>query len=281
MRVGTLLAALGLGWLLFVSSASAQTDKVQVQWLGQSVFKIITPTGKVIVTDPWLVNNPKTPPEYKNVDALGKVDLVLVSHAHYDHFEDAPELAMKNNAPLYGPAGLDESLLTLGILPANLVPRFNKGGTTVPLPGVNIKITATHAEHSSELDWRPASNHVGGLAQKGDQTLNGGQPIGFIITLENGFKIYHMGDTGLFGDMKFIGDYYKPDLVMIPIGGNFTMDPIDAAYAVREWLKPKFAIPMHYGAHPLGKGTPKEFMDALGSAPVKVFPLNPGEKVDF
>lgn len=105
--------------------------------------------------------------------------------------------------------------------------------------------------------------------------------MGFVLELENGFGIYHSGDTGLFGDMKFVGEYYKPELVMLPIGGNFTMDPRDAAYAVREMLKPKYVIPMHYGSHPLGKGTPKEFMDALGGAPVRVLPMKPGEKIEF
>ena len=90
-----------------------------------------------------------------------------------------------------------------------------------------------------------------------------------------------MGDTGLFGDMKSIGEYYKPDLVLIPIGGHFVMDPADAAYALRELIKPKFAIPMHYGANPLLKGTPQELQQALGDAPVKVLALKPGEKAEF
>jgi L-ascorbate metabolism protein UlaG (beta-lactamase superfamily) len=198
---------------------------------------------------------------------------------------DAPTLAKMHNVPILGPAGMNMALLTLGVLPLELLPRFNKGGTTSPHPG--IKITATHAEHSSELTWRSAANN-GGTPMVGhlpigtkDDTLTGGEPIGFIVELENGFKFYHAGDTGLFGDMKMIGDYYKPDLVMLPIGGNFTMDPKDAAYATRELLKPKYAIPMHYGAHPLGRGTPKEYMDALGNAAVKVFPMNPGDKIEF
>jgi L-ascorbate metabolism protein UlaG (beta-lactamase superfamily) len=179
---------------------------------------------------------------------------------------------------------MNQTLLTLGLLPAELLPRFNKGGTTQPHPG--IKITATHAEHSSELTWRSGEKNngtplVGLLPSNKDESVPGGEPIGFIIELENGFKIYHAGDTGLFGDMKLIGEYYKPDLVMLPIGGNFTMDPKDAAYATREMLKPKYAIPMHYGAHPLGRGTPKEYMDALGDAGVKVFPMNPGDKIEF
>ncbi|MBM3565361.1 MAG: hydrolase, partial [Alphaproteobacteria bacterium] len=109
----------------------------------------------------------------------------------------------------------------------------------------------------------------------------GGEPVGFIIELENGFKIYHMGDTGLFGDMKMIGEYYKPDLIMVPISGHFTMAPKDAAVATRDMIKPRFAIPFHYGTFPPLKGTPAEYMAALGQTSTKVFPINPGDKVDF
>ena len=105
--------------------------------------------------------------------------------------------------------------------------------------------------------------------------------MGFIIERETGQKIYHMGDTGLFGDMKFIGEYYKPDVLLIPIGGNFTTAPADAAYATREFLKPRVAIPMHYGTNPLNRGTPKQYMDALGQTSTKVIPLEPGEKFSF
>ena len=90
-----------------------------------------------------------------------------------------------------------------------------------------------------------------------------------------------MGDTGVFGDMKLIADYYKPDLVLIPIGGHFVMDPVDAAYATKEWLKPKFAIPIHYGTFPVLKGTPQEYTAALGQTTTKVFPINPGDRLEF
>ena len=90
-----------------------------------------------------------------------------------------------------------------------------------------------------------------------------------------------MGDTGLFGDMKLIGDYYKPDLIMIPIGGHFVMNPWDAAKATKEFLQPKYAIPMHYASNPFLVGTPQEYMDALGNYPVKVYPINPGDKLRF
>ena len=257
---------------LAAPSAFAQDGKTEVLWLGQSAFRIATPGGKVIVTDPWLIKNKLTPAQYKNLDALGKVDLLLVTHGHWDHIADAPDLARKNNIPLWGPGDLNMTLTTLGVLPPPMLPRFNKSGTIAPIPGV--KVTATHAEHSSVFVWHnPATDK--------DETHPGGEPVGYIIQLENGFRIYDMGDTGLFGDMKLIGEYYKPDLVLIPIGGHFTMDPADAAYALRELIKPKFAIPMHYGANPLGKGTPEELIQALGNAPVKVIALKPGEKAQF
>ena len=84
--------------------------------------------------------------------------------------------------------------------------------------GEGIKITMTRAEHSSEYAWtNPKTNQA--------EVHVGGEPAGFIIEFENGFKVYHMGDTGLFGDMSLIGSYYQPDLVMIPIGGHFLMNP--------------------------------------------------------
>ena len=254
-------------------AAAAEAGKTEVQWLGQATTRITTPGGKVIVIDPWLTTNPKTPEAYKKLDALGKVDLILVTHGHGDHFGDAGALAKLTGAPVYGPAGLIQSAVTLGILPTEQAVRFGKSGTVTPL-GASIRITATHAEHSSEILWRnPATGK--------DETHVGGEPQGYIIELENGFRIFHMGDTGLFGDMKLIGEYYHPDLIMIPIGGHFVMDPKDAAFATRNFLKPKFAIPIHYGTTAQLKGTPEEYIKALGDAPTRVLTMQPGDKLAF
>ena len=269
---GVLIVALAVA--LSSSMLLAQSGKVEVHWLGQAAFKITTPTGKVIVLDPFLTQNPKTPADYKDLAKLGNVDLILITHGHGDHVGDVKDLAARNSgAKVYGPAGLIATLTDLGWIKPEQGVRFGKGGKVQPL-GPQITITQVRAEHSSEVT-------VTDPETKKSTTYPGGEPAGFIIEMENGFKIYHMGDTGLFGDMKLIADYYKPDLILMPIGGHFVMDPQDAAYATKEWLKPKFVIPMHYGTFPVLKGTPQEYIAALGQTSTKVFPINPGDRLEF
>lgn len=278
MKLLSVFRCLCLIVLVTVYAGTAYADKkvagrINVQWLGHAAFKITTQYGKVILIDPFITRNPKLPKQYKDLSKLTKVDLILVTHAHGDHIGDGPALARKHNAPLYAPAGLNDSFVALGVLPKALSPRFNKGGVIAPL-GVGIKIVMTRAEHSSEYKWRnPKTKKL--------EIHVGGEPAGFIIEFENGFKLYHMGDTGLFGDMKFIGEYYQPDLVLIPIGGHFVMNPADAAYAIRYFLKPKYAVPMHYGTNPKLKGTPQEFIKALGKFTTEVLDMNIGEVKTF
>jgi L-ascorbate metabolism protein UlaG (beta-lactamase superfamily) len=249
-----------------------QGGKAEVLWLGQAATRITSPSGTVIVIDPFLTKNPKTPERYKDLAALGKVDVILVTHGHGDHTGDVAELAKRTGAKVLGNAGLVDTMVSLGWFPAEQGVRFNKGGVVMPA-GPQIKIIQVRAEHSSEV-------LVTDPETKKQTTYPGGSPVGFVVELENGFKLYHMGDTGVFGDMRFIGEYYKPDLVLIPIGGHFVMSPQDAAYATRELLKPKYALPIHYGTIPVLKGTPQEYQAALGGgASTKVFPINPGEAV--
>ncbi len=255
MNVSSMVrVALAVAVLLSSAQSAFAQGKTRLLWLGQASWRIESPGGKVIVIDPWLTQGPKAPAQYKDLSALGKVDLLLVTHAHVDHIGDAPAIAKLYNTVLYGPADMVTPLIFLGMIPANLGHRFNKSGSVTPLPG--IKVTAVKAEHSSLLVWNnPATGK--------NEAHPAGEAMGYIIQMENGFKLWHMGDTGLFPDMQFIAEHYQPDLVLMPIGGNFTMDPLDAAYAARTWVKPKNVIPMHYGANPLTNGKPEDFANAM------------------
>lgn len=273
-RKGALLISLALAAFMAIGPVHAQgSGKTEMLWLGQASWRIKSPGGKIIVIDPWITGGPKTPAPYKqDLAALGKIDLLLVTHAHVDHIGDAPALAKMHNTVLYGPADMMTPMNTLGILPPELTHRFNKSGHVTPLPG--IKVTAVKAEHSSLLVWNnPATNKR--------ESHPAGEAMGYIIQMENGFKIWHMGDTGLFPDMQFISEHYKPDVVLVPIGGNFTMDHDDAAFAVRTWVKPKYVIPMHYGSNPITKGTLAGFQAAMKGSPITVIPMVEGQQVDF
>src|SRR5438034_3298300 len=266
LRLGALVALLTFGACTTQSSGPAPATtmtggQVKVHWLGQATTHLTSPTGKVIVIDPFITNNPKTPADQKDLAKLGKVDVILVTHGHGDHVGDVSALQKLTGATVLGPAGLMATLVDLAWLPADKAVRFGKGGRVNPL-GPHITITQVRAEHSSEVTLTDP-------ATKKSTTYPGGEPAGFIIEFENGFKLYHMGDTGLFGDMKLYGEYYKPDLVMIPIGGHFVMDPKDAAYATKEMLRPKHAIPIHYGTFPVLRGTPQEYQTALGQTTVR------------
>lgn len=262
-----------LGLFLWQALPSFAQNQPELLWLGQAGYRLKTISNQSIIIDPWITGGPKAPPEFKkDLSALGKVNLVLVTHGHVDHLGDATTIAKLNNAKLYGPADMITPLVTLGEIPAELTHRFNKSGTQRPLPGINV--TPVKAEHSSLIVWKnPATNKL--------ESHPAGEPVGYIIELENGFKIWHMGDTGLFSDMQFIAEYYKPDLVLIPIGGNFTMGPKDAAYAIRNWIKPKMVLPMHYNSNPLTTGTFEEFAEAMKGSKVKVLRMTEGQTMQI
>jgi len=265
-------ALLTLVALCFAALPAWAQGKTEVLWLGQASFRVTSPGGKNIMIDPWIMTNPKTPQEWKDLGKLGKIDAVLVTHAHFDHFADALPIAKQNKVPMWGPAGFADTLVELGMATAEEVPRMNKGGTITPAgPGISISMVA--ADHSSEYVYVNPET-------KKREAKPGGAPVGFIVKLENGFTIYHMGDTNLFGDMALIGRTYKPDLLLIPIGGHFVMDPKLAAEATR-LVKPKIAIPMHYGTIPLLRGTPEEYIKALGKTSTKVMVMQPGQSLTF
>lgn len=259
--------------LLFAVAAKAQ--QIEVMWLGHATFRVTSVTGKVIIIDPS-IRNTNAPVKYRDLSTLGKVDLILVTHGHGDHVADLPALAKLTGAPVVAQHELALNLVSLGLVEGSKAIPMNKGGTVSPL-GPGVKVHMVRAEHSSGTDL----NFVKPDFIKGIQYIDGGNAVGYVLELENGFKIYHSGDTDVFGDMALIQRFYKPDLALVSIGGHFTMDPERAAYAVRELIKPKQVIPMHYGTYPLINRTPAEFKAALGNAPIKVLEMKPGDALKF
>jgi L-ascorbate metabolism protein UlaG (beta-lactamase superfamily) len=231
--------------------------EVKVTYLGHSAFKIVSPKGVVLYIDPFLSGNPKTPAEMKAVE---KADLILVTHGHGDHVGDTLAIAEKTNARIVAMPELGRYLTRKG---AKNVVGMNKGGTYT---SHGIAITMVHALHSSS-------------ATEGDQVIYTGEPAGFVVRFENGFTLYHAGDTGVFGDMKIIGEIYQPELSLLPIGSHFTMDPREAAYAAK-LIGSKFVIPMHYGTFPVLTGTVEDFQKWMKDVPqTKVLTVKPGETV--
>ena len=194
-------------------------QSLAITWLGHSSFRVRTPGGKEILLDPWYTGNPAFPEAARPK----KADLILVSHGHFDHFTDVAAMAKLTGAPVVAIWEVYRHLEAKGL--QNFEP-MNKGGT-ITVQG--LRITMTDARHSSSFE----DNGVHYL----------GEAAGFVVKLENGQTLYYAGDTALFGDMKLIGEYYKPDLVLIPIGGHYVMDPKAAAYATKELIKPRMAWP--------------------------------------
>ena len=224
---------------------------IKLTWLGHATFRIETPAGKTVIVDPWIMGNPACPAKDRVVN---KVDVLLCTHGHGDHIGDAVEIVKKHDPVVVGIFELCAWLQKKG---ARQTSPMNKGGTqTVD----DIKITMVHADHSCGI-------------QDGDEIVYGGEACGYVLEFANGLKIYHAGDTNVFGDMRIIRDLYAPDVAMLPIGDHYTMGPREAAYACN-LLKAKTVIPMHFGTFPLLSGKPGELQKlAPGTA---VFEMSPG-----
>jgi L-ascorbate metabolism protein UlaG (beta-lactamase superfamily) len=231
-------------------------------WNGHSCWEVETPGGRALVFDPFLAN-PNSPKAHQDV---ARCDVMLVSHGHFDHFGDALAIASRTR-----PAWpcIHELSLWLGRNYAHkdTIIGMNKGGT-VEVAGV--KVTMVRADHS-------AGDFMGGS----ETPVYLGEPVGFIVEVENGFRFLFAGDTDVFGDMRLIGERYRPELALLPIGGHFTMDPVGAAQAV-ELLGVKHVLPMHYGTFPALAGTPDQLREALaarGLSDVEVHAPRPGDTV--
>lgn len=231
----------------------------RITYLGHSTFRLTTPGDERIMIDPFLTNNPTTPEDMKDPGAL---ETILITHGHFDHFDDAINFAQETGAQAVSNFEIFSYLQANGV--ENAAP-IQKGGTA-QIGGV--KVTATHAFHSSSI------------AEDDGTIVYGGEPMGYVIEFESGFKLYHAGDTALFGDMQLIGELYSPDLALLPIGDRLTMGPYQAAHAAR-LLGVDHVVPIHYSPDvlPLFTGTPDDFKEQASEiAPnVQVHVMEPGD----
>jgi len=236
----------------------------KIRWLGHATFQVVTNTGKMIYLDPWISKNPVCPIKLEDVK---QANIVCVTHSHGDHFGDAIEIAKKTKAYLVCTPEIARYAQIEGIPydKGNSCP-LNIGGS-VELEGV--KIVMTNAVHTTEL-WT------------GSQLLPASGACGYVIITQDGVRIYFAGDTGLFGDMRLIGEIYSPNIAILPVGGRYNMTILEGAYASL-FLNPEFVIPMHHGTFPNQMADLEEFKRLVKSLSIKpeVVTLKVGETFEY
>ena len=228
---------------------------VSITWLGHATVLYRSAAGKSVLVDPWIEGNPSSPPAAKD---LKSIDVLLITHGHSDHIADAVAIAKRCHPDVACNFEISLYLASRGV---ERLHGMNKGGT-VSLRG--IKATMVQAIHSSTI-------------QDGDRLIPAGEPAGFVIEFENGTRVYHAGDTGIFGDMKLIGEIYKPTVAVLPIGDLYTMGPMEAAAAAK-LIGARHIVPIHHSTFPALTGTPAELKRRLAVWPdFEVVELKPGE----
>lgn len=235
-----------------LSTAAMAAGNTELTWYGHAAFKLKTPSGKILMLDPWLTN-PSNKNGKDDLAKLEKVDLILVTHGHADHVGNSVEIAKRTGARLVTTFDLGKGMVTYGGFPKEQMgfdTQGNFGGELSLLEG-EVKITFIPAVHSSSI-----------TSEDGKNIHDGGNPGGFVIAVKNGPTLYHTGDTDVFSDMALITKFRKVDVMLACIGGHFTMGPERAAEAVK-LVKPGIVIPMHYGTFPVLTGTPEAFGTAL------------------
>jgi L-ascorbate metabolism protein UlaG (beta-lactamase superfamily) len=227
--------------------------RTRITWLGHATVLIQTPGGTNILIDPFIAQNPKYPKDFPLPSAI---HYILLTHGHSDHISDAAPVAAQHGSTVVAIYELAGYLAEKGVARTM---GMNLGGT-VQLE--DIAATMVEAKHSSGVREENETHYVGIAA-------------GYVLSVAGGPVLYHAGDTAVFGDMKLIGDLYRPEVAMLPIGGHFTMGPREAALAIG-LLGAKTILPIHFGTVPQLKGSPEELAE-LADAGVQVVRWVPGE----
>ena len=229
-------------------------SKLSITWLGHSTFVLRSPGGTRIIIDPWVSTNPSCPESAKKI---GDLDVMLVTHGHFDHTADAVSIARNSGAQVVAPYELSVWFQQKGL--ENVV-GMNPGGT---LKTHGLSVTMVPAMHSSSIE-------------EDGKLLYMGVATGYVIGFEDGQTAYFAGDTSVFSDMKLIGEMYRPSVAFLPIGDLFTMGPEQAAVAA-EMLGVRQIVPMHYGTFPALTGTPARLRELVAPNAIDVLELKPGE----
>jgi L-ascorbate metabolism protein UlaG (beta-lactamase superfamily) len=228
-----------------------------ITWLGHATLHIQTAKGTSVLVDPWFEGNPSSPKGYK---LPGKIDLLLLTHGHDDHFHDAVSIARQYKPKAVGVYELISYMMSKGV---KEVQPMNYGGS---FRHDDLHISMVEAKHSSSI-------------VEGGNALYAGVACGYMITAGEGPTIYLAGDTSLFGDMRLLKELYAPEIGVLPIGDNFTMGPKHAARAA-EFLGIKTLVPIHYGTFPALTGTPDELRTHLSGSSAAMVAPKPGEAVE-
>ena len=229
-------------------------SSLSFSWFGHATFLLRTPGGKRVLLDPWITTNPSCPESSKKV---GPVDLMLITHGHFDHTADAVSIGRETGAQVVAAFELATWLQQKGL---KNVTGMNLGGT---LHTHGLSITMVPAMHSSSVE-------------EDGRVIYLGLAAGFVIKVEDGSTVYFAGDTSVFGDMKLIGEMYRPAIAFLPIGDLYTMGPEQAAVAC-DLLGVRQVVPMHYGTFPALTGTPARLRELVEPRGVEVLALRPGE----
>ncbi|MDA3860049.1 MAG: metal-dependent hydrolase [Melioribacteraceae bacterium] len=225
---------------------------MKLKYFSHSAFQITTDEGKVILIDPFLDGNLTSPVKSDDVTA----DYIILTHAHGDHLGDTFKIAKKHNSMVIAVNELADYCIANDVNAHNM----HIGGGHNFVFG-RVKFTIAH--HGS----LSPDNHFGG------------EPAGVLVTID-GITIYHAGDTGIFLDMKLIGEMNNIDYALLPIGDNFTMG-VDDAVKATEFLQANISIPMHYNTFPVIEASPNEFKAKVESLGKKAIILEYGQEIDL